>query len=269
MNAIKLAVIGKDVSQSSSPAMHTFIAKKLGYDVSYDNISVPPEEFASRAEEFFAGYYGFNVTIPFKLDIIPFLSSLEGDAAAFGAVNTVVSSTRKGYNTDGLGFMLMLENAGVQAAGKSVLILGAGGAGRSAAKKLKDAGASVTVFDKNAQSAQRVAAEFSVQAAEELACAPYDIIINATGVGMHKTVGVSPVGEDLISLCNTAIDLIYVPRKSRFLEIAEGLGKKIINGMPMLFYQAYYAECIYHGIQPHAAQAKQLFEEFGRSGADI
>ena len=104
----------------------------------------------------------------------------------------MVSSTRRGYNTDGLGFMLMLENAGVQAAGKSVLILGAGGAGRSAAKKLKDAGASVTVFDKNAQAAQRVATEFSVQAAEELTCAPYDIIINATGVGMHKTVGVSP-----------------------------------------------------------------------------
>ena len=88
------------------------------------------------------------------------------------------------------------------------------------------------------------------------------IIINATGVGMHRTVGISPVGEELISLCNTAIDLIYVPPKSKFLEIAESLGKKILNGMSMLFYQAYFAECIYLGLEPHDGRAKALFEEY-------
>ena len=78
MKKLKLAVIGKDVSQSSSPAMHTFIARRLGAEISYDNISVPVEEFTSRAPAFFENYDGFNVTIPFKLDIIPFLSGLEG-----------------------------------------------------------------------------------------------------------------------------------------------------------------------------------------------
>lgn len=136
MKKLKLAVIGKDVSKSSSPSMHTFIANKLGMEIEYANISIAPEEFSSRAESLFCEYDGFNVTIPFKLDIIPYLSSLEGDAKAFGAVNTVISATRKGYNTDGLGFMLMLENSGVEVAGKSVLLLGAGGAGRSAAKNL-------------------------------------------------------------------------------------------------------------------------------------
>ena len=262
MKKLRLAVIGKDVSKSSSPAMHSFIAKKLGADISYDNISVPPEEFSSRAEGFFKEYDGFNVTIPFKLEIIPFLDGLEGDAKAFGAVNTVVSATRKGYNTDGLGFMLMLQNSGVHTEGKTVLLLGAGGAGRSAAKKLKQAGADVTVYDKNVASATALAKEDGLRAIKSIEQMPYDIIINATGVGMHKTEGVSPVGEELISQCKTAVDLIYVPPKSAFLQIAERLGKKIVNGMSMLFYQAYFAECIYLGIQPESAAAASLFEEY-------
>ena len=263
MKKLKLAVIGKDVSKSSSPSMHTFIANKLGMEIEYANISIAPEEFSSRAEALFCEYDGFNVTIPFKLDIIPYRSSLEGDAKAFGAVNTVISATRKGYNTDGLGVMLMLENSGVEVAGKSVLLLGAGGAGRSAAKKLAEAGAEVFVYDRNTEAAKNVEREFaSVTAISEVKEVPYDIIINATGVGMHKTEGISPVGEGLISLCKTAVDLIYVPPKSKFLCLAEGLGKKIVNGMSMLFYQAYFAECIYHGIQPDKDTAKALFCEY-------
>ena len=262
MKKLKLAVVGKDVSQSSSPKMHTFIAQRLGAEIEYDKVSLAPEDFSAHAEELFKNYDGFNVTIPFKLDIIPYLKSLEGDAHTFGAVNTVLSATRAGYNTDGLGFMLMLKNAGIEPEGKSVLILGAGGAGRSAAKKLRDAGADVYVFDMRAQSAEELQREFGVTAVQKIENKPYDIIINATGVGMHKSVGISPVGEELISLCGRAIDLIYVPPKSKFLEIAESCGKQILNGMAMLFYQAYYAECIYLSLQPDDAKAKELFEEY-------
>lgn len=262
MKTLNLAVIGKDVSQSSSPAMHKFIASGMGRNITYENISVPPELFAERAEEFFKKYDGFNVTIPFKLDIIPFLSELEGDARIFGAVNTVISSTRKGYNTDGMGFSLMLRNSGVKLGGKNVLLLGAGGAGRSAAKEMKDGGANVSVYDRNAQAALKVAEEFGLDRLEEVTDKPYDIIVNATGVGMHKTVGISPVERSLIKLCDTAIDLIYVPLKSRFLEIAEEEGKKIVNGMPMLFYQAYYAECIYQDKQADDEEAAVLYKKF-------
>ena len=88
---------------------------------------------------------------------------------------------------------------------------------------------------------------------------PYDVIINATGVGMHKTEGISPVGEGLISLCKTAVDLIYVPPKSKFLCIDEALVKRIVNGMSMRFYQAYVDECIYNGIQLDKVTTKALF----------
>lgn len=264
---LKLAVVGKDVSQSSSPAMHSFIAERMGNALSYEAISLSEDRFEEQIESLLNSYDGLNVTIPYKLSVIPHLKKVVGDAQVFGAVNTVNALGKTGYNTDGSGFMLMLENEGVCVKGKRVLLLGAGGAGRSVAKKLADAGAAVFVYDKNAQGARAVAEEFpGVTALENLQPAPYEIMINATGVGMHKTVGVSPVGGELISLCQTAVDLIYVPEKSRFLEMAEGLGKQIINGSAMLFYQAYYAQCIYFNAQPSAAQAKQLFEEYRTKG---
>ncbi|MCD8040699.1 MAG: shikimate dehydrogenase [Clostridia bacterium] len=266
--AKKFAVIGKDVSQSTSPQIHSFIAKQMGNDISYGRVSVPQEQFEGCIDKLLAEYDGMNVTIPYKLSIIPHLAGVYDDAAVFGAVNTVDCASRKGYNTDGMGFMLMLKNNGVQVNGRTALLLGAGGAGRSVAKKLADGGAQVFVYDMMKDNAIALSREFGgVTALSEVPVKDFDIIINATGVGMHRSVGVSPVGEDFIRGCKTAVDLIYVPAKSRFLEIAEGLGKQIINGSAMLFYQAYYSECYYFGVQPDDGQAKQLFESYCKEGS--
>lgn len=259
----KLAVIGKDVSQSASPQIHLFIARQLGIDISYENISIPEEEFETRVGELFSAYDGFNVTIPYKLSVIPHLKCIEGDARVFGAVNTVVSRTRTGYNTDGYGFMQMLDAAGIDVADKKVLLLGAGGAGRSVAKKLADGGAQVEIFDRRIQNAVSVAEEFGgIFVLEDVKPRPVDIIINATGVGMHRTVGISPVGEEIIKHCSTAVDLIYVPAQSEFLRIAANLGKKTLNGAAMLFYQAYYSDCYYFGLTPDPVTAAKLFGKY-------
>ena len=263
MKEFKLAVIGKDVSKSGSPSMHGFIAKKLGYKVEYDRISIPEDQFAPHICRVFEQYDGFNVTIPFKLSIIKYLDKVVGDAKVFGAVKTVNVKDKTGYNTDGLGFTLMLKCGGVDVKGKKVLVIGAGGAGRSVAKKLSDCGAKVFVFDKIADSAHALEKEFKdIKALENLQNTPYYALINASGVGMHKTEGLSPVGEEIISLCEVAIDLIYEPEISKFLEMAESLGKKTLNGWPMLFYQAYYAACIFADMQPDETTAKKLFTEY-------
>ncbi len=271
---MKLAVIGKDVSKSLSPAMHTFILRRLGAECSYEAISIPPQEFSARAEALFSKYDAFNVTIPFKADIIPFLRELRGDAPAFGAVNTVLTGERAGYNTDGFGFLLMLENAGVAVAGRRVLVLGAGGAGRSCIKKLLDAGAQVFVYERDRQRLAAVCGEFAgAVALEEVVLAPFDVIINCTGIGMHNTVGqtpsvrtageaAAPVDERLLSLAGEVVDLIYEPKQSRFLELAAALNKPTVNGESMLFYQAYMADCIYLGKTPRADEAKRLFEAY-------
>jgi len=263
---MKFAVIGKDVSKSTSPQIHTFITNRLGIDIDYQSVSIPEDKFESEIEGLLNEYDGMNVTIPYKLSIIPHLKKVEGDAKAFGAVNTVVCKMRTGYNTDGLGFMQMLASNGIEVEGRSALLLGAGGAGRSVAKKLKDGGAFVEIYDKSAQNAQNVAREFGgITVLNEVTPHPVDIIINATGVGMHKTEGISPVGEDVIRQCKTAVDLIYVPPQSEFLRIAASLGKQTVNGSAMLFYQAYYSDCYYFGLTPSASLAKSLFEKFSKN----
>ena len=260
---LKLALIGKDVSKSDSAKMHRFTLQGMGLDCTYDLLSVPKEGFDGAARRLLAEYDAFNVTIPYKLDIIPYLSRTEGDAAVFGAVNTVVGGV--GYNTDGAGFMLMLENEGIDVRDARVLVLGAGGAGRSVVKKLADAGARVELFDLNRNSVRAVCEEFAgIVPLDEVRPAPYDLIVNVTGVGMHKTEGLSPVGADVLAQCARAVDLIYYPRQSEFLRIAASLGKPTCNGEGMLYYQAYYADCILLGKTPHAAEAKALFERYRR-----
>lgn len=270
---LKLAVLGKDVSKSDSPAIHNFILKHFGVDCSYEKVSIPPAEFSALAERMIAEYDAFNVTIPFKGEIIPFLSSLEGDARSFGAVNTVVCATRKGYNTDGYGFLLMLKNEGIELKGKSVLVLGAGGAGRSCIKKLCESGAEVYAFERDGERLKAVYEEFGgFTPLYQVPSKAFDIIINCTGVGMHNTVGQVPsvlyeTGEiapadALISQCNIAVDLIYVPAESEFLRLARINGKRTVNGAAMLFYQAYMADCIFLGREPDAEEARKLWIKF-------
>lgn len=270
---LRLALIGKDVSLSSSPEIHTFILNRFGVACTYDKISVPPEAFHERAKELLCRYDAFNVTIPFKREIVPYLNGLEGDASVFGAVNTVLSGSGLGYNTDGYGFLLMLENAGLKVKGKSALVLGAGGSGRSCIKKLTDAGAEVFATARTAERLKTVYEEIGgFTPLETVELRPFDLIVNCTGIGMHDTVGQAPsvrfreglvpVGRQLLSLCSWAVDLIYVPAQSEFLKIAAQLGKRTVNGEAMLFYQAYMADCIILERTPNAAQARAFWEEY-------
>lgn len=267
MKTFKAAVVGKDVSKSLSPAIHSFIAEKWGYPLEYTALSVPEERFESSIDGILKEFDGLNITIPYKLSVIPHLKKTSGDASAYGAVNTVKTRDGTGYNTDGAGFGLMLENSGFGCGGKRALVLGAGGAGRSVVRKLVCSGADVSLYDRNFGVSRNVASEFGATAVQNTDGAFY-AVINATGVGMHKTEGISPVGEDVLKNCEAAIDLIYVPEKSRFLEIAESLGKRTENGLAMLFYQAYFAECIFFDKTPDADEAKRYFEEF-KSGRHI
>ena len=160
---LKLALIGKDVSKSDSAKMHTFDLGKLGSGCTYELISLTKEDFDGCVKKLMAEYDAFNVTIPYKLDVIPYLKELKGDAKTFGAVNLVKDGT--GYNTDGEGFMLMLKNNEIEVSQKRVLVLGAGGAGRSVVKKLADAGAEVFVYDLKTENAEELRKSDRTQAA--------------------------------------------------------------------------------------------------------
>ncbi len=271
---LKLALIGRDVSASLSPKMHAFVLGKFGVKCGYTLVSVPPAEFPDKAKKLFTGFDAFNVTVPFKTQIVPLLKELKGEARLLGAVNTVLSRGRVGYNTDGAGFSLMLQGAGIELKGKTALVLGAGGAGRSCIRVLLEGGAEVFAYDRNEErlfAAYRLLGGMSPLT--EIPLAPYDLIVNCTGVGMHETVGktpvvalfggsAEPVGEQLLRRSGTAVDLIYEPKESEFLRRARELKKPTLSGEAMLFYQAYYADCIFTGRDPSPSEASALYRQY-------
>lgn len=265
-NICRLGLVGKDVSKSTSGKIHTFILSEWGVQCEYEKLSVSRAEFDGVMRKFLGDLDGFNVTIPYKRDVMEYLNETVGDALECGAVNTVVSATRKGYNTDGMGFMLMLSSAGIEVKDKKVLILGAGGAGRSCVVALKNAGAKVWAYRRNKAELDELCAQLGVNAATDPEAGGFDILINCTGVGMHDTEGKSPVSAKAFVGASVAVDLIYVPELSEFLRIAQELGLKICNGASMLFYQAYYADCLFLRREPSAREAQDLYKKYLTKG---
>lgn len=259
---LRLGLIGKDVSKSDSERIHRFITKEFGVELSYERFSVSADDFDIAMRRLMGDFDGFNVTIPYKRDVFEYLDEVVGDAFEFGAVNTVVTQTRSGYNTDGKGFMQMLLSAGIEVKNKKVLVLGAGGAGRSTAAVVKQAGADCYLYQRRREKLLEVCGELGVQAAEDVVNGGFDILINCTGVGMHDTEGVSPVPMSAFTGAEAAVDLIYTPAESEFLRLAKSAGLQTLNGAAMLFYQAYYADCLYLGRSENAAEAENLYKKY-------
>ena len=259
---LRLGLLGKYVSKSDSPRIHTFILQQFGVECEYEQISVTGEELDFAMRRLLGDFDGFNVTIPYKRDVMEYLDEIVGDALYFGAVNTVTSANRVGFNTDGVGFLWMIEEAGISPQGKKVLILGGGGSGRSTAMTLKKAAANVFMYRRNRHELEETCRELGITPADSGESGGYDILVNCTGVGMHDSVGCSPVSADAFKGASVAIDLIYRPAESEFLRLAKTQGLQTLNGAAMLFYQAYYADCLYLGIEPSKSQAIEFYKRF-------
>ena len=259
---IRLALVGKDVAKSVSGRIHTFLLNRFGYECAYELVSVAKEDFDSVMTYLLGDFDGFNVTIPYKRDVMAYLDEVSGDAFDCGSVNTVLTATRQGFNTDSVGFLLMVRLAGIEVKGKKILVLGGGGSGRSTAAALKTAGASVFVYQRRREKLEELCNELGVTPADDPETGGYDILVNCTGVGMHDSEGSSPVSARAFEGASCAIDLIYRPAVSEFLRLASEAGLSTLNGRAMLFYQAYYADCIYVGKAPDDAEAKELYEAF-------
>ena len=265
---LRLGFIGKDVTLSSSDKIHTFILNELGVACEYEKLSVPPSEFDLAVRRLLGDFDGFNVTIPYKRDIMEYLDEVKGDAFSFGSVNTVLSALRAGYNTDGMGFMMMLRQAGVDVSKKRVLVLGGGGSGRSTAAALKNAGAEVFMYRRKEAELQETCRELKITPAENndglrgVYSGSFYMLVNCTGVGMHDTVGVSPITEKAFDGVKWAVELIHTPKETEFMRLAKSRGANVLNGAAMLFYQAYYADCIYLGVSPNDNQAIELYKKY-------
>lgn len=237
-------VIGNPISHSKSPAIHTAFAFAVGLDISYNRQFCPDDfdSFKAVIEAFFhGGGVGANVTLPFKeiaFDICQKVGALSEYAKNARAVNTLAIKDGKlfGDNTDGRGLVADLVGCGVDLQGKTVAILGAGGATRGVILPLIQSGAVVSVFNRTPTKAQMLAQEFVAQgitinaySLDELT-GHFDIIINATSA---TTTGQTLNLGDV--LADVAYDMMY-GKPSAFL--AHFDSAKQIDGMGMLINQA-------------------------------
>lgn len=250
----KLCIIGDPVLHSRSPILQNAMLSALGLDYVYLCQRVSRGETAEwlRCAKF-AGYAGFNATMPHKEALVSLLDELDPLSAKCGAVNTV--SIREGraygFNTDGGGFLRALDELGVDPAGKRVLLLGSGGAARAVSAALCMAGAKVTVCNRTVEKAEALCkmypeamtpAGFST---EELGweAGQADILVNCTSLGMAGTESQFDDFSFLEALPQGAAvcDAIYAPAQTELLRRAAGLGHPTMNGMGMLLHQAVLA----------------------------
>ena len=211
----------------------------------------------------------FNLTMPHKVDIIPYLEEIDEDARLFGAVNTVKIREGKlyGYNTDARGFILSLNSCGADVKGKNIVILGAGGVVSTLALKFAVSGAKrIVILNRTPKKAADICARIEKLKEEGVIDTEAEllwnnsetstinkyigdchILINATPLGMSGVEGDYTDLSFIDGLPREALaaDLIYNPSKTRFLAYAEKKGNKIMNGLGMLIGQAILADEIY------------------------
>ena len=271
----KLCVIGDPVLHSKSPLIQNTMISALGLDYLYLCQPVPEGRAAEwLAAATLAGYAGFNATMPHKVDLVPLMDELDEDARLCGAVNTVCIRAGRayGYNTDGRGFLRSLADAGVDPAGKTVVLLGAGGAAKAVSLALSRRGAKrVHVCNRTVERAaalcahdpqgRMVPADFSPETLRRLA-GQAGLLVNCTSLGMG---GVAGEFSDLSFLdalpAECAVcDLIYHPAETAFLARASARGHQTLNGLGMLIHQAVFALEHFTGTQIDGAAMRRLVE---------
>lgn len=221
---MKCGLLGRKLGHSYSPQIHGELA-----DYSYELFEKEPEEL----EEFLKNgdFTGLNVTIPYKKDVIPYLSELSPTAARLGAVNTIVhrsDGSLIGHNTDYFGFQSMVRRSGVDPAGKKALVLGSGGASNTAVAVLQELGAQVVVISRKGEN-NYDNLHLHADAA---------LIVNATPVGMYPNVGVSPIDLGVFPHLEGVLDVVYNPARTQLLLDGERRGLVTMNGLWMLVAQA-------------------------------
>lgn len=255
----RFAVLGQSLPHTWSPYIHNSLFDAAGLDAVYLPVTVPPERLGSVTDVFRSCFSGFNVTIPYKEKILPFLDDVDEAARVCGAVNTVEIRNGRmiGHITDGLGMLRAIEEKGVETHQADVLILGGGGAARVAGYAFLSRGGRVTFAVRDTQKGDALAhalAKTQQDGLRRLSVRPladcaeaHDILINCTPVGMYPHVDACPVSADVMARCRAVFDAVYNPRETRLLALAKQNGLPTIEGLGMLFYQAVEAQKFWFG----------------------
>ena len=270
---MKLGVIGAKLGHTASPAIHDkfFRIMQMQSQHEYgvlemDRNNIEKELQRLRDE----GYTGANVTIPYKLDVMPFLTDISREARIIGAVNTIhfTEEGAFGYNTDYYGFGRSLDHAGIESAGKRCVVLGSGGGARAIIQYLADQDAAgITVVSRNPHTKTDFDAFAASLGADIISYAQFeqngsgDLLVNCTPVGMFPDVTGCPVSEGAIAKFPAVVDIVYNPKDTQILQIARRHGARVLNGMYMLVAQAIGSEEIWMGRDIASSVIEEIAKE--------
>lgn len=251
----KYAVIGHPIGHTMSPFIHDRLFKLSGIDAEYSVIDIPNKKLKTEYYSTLKQLDGYNITIPHKSAVIPFLDEIDEKARLYGSVNTVANKNgkAKGYTTDPDGFLKALSYARIPLENR-VVILGCGGVARTMAFEALLNGASVefAVRQKSMQKAENLINEIKTKlktpdvgfcTINELS-GDIDTLINATPVGMSPDIDNLPISEKQLGYCANVFDAIYNPLYTKLIRLAKSNGSNAEGGMSMLVWQAVVAH--YH-----------------------
>lgn len=228
---MEYGLIGEHLPHSFSPEIH----KRIG-NYKYEIKELRPEELGEFLEK--RDFKGINVTIPYKQTVIPYLDEIDSAAKAIGAVNTIVNRNGRlfGYNTDFGGLKALFGRAGIEVSGKKAIILGNGGTSRTANAVLKALGAQTVLKTSLTGTGETISNEEAV-----LKHSDAEILVNTTPVGMFPNLSGMAVDPADFPNLSGAIDVVYNPLKTDFIQKAESLGVPCGGGLYMLVMQAILA----------------------------
>lgn len=240
----KFALIGEKLGHSYSKIIHErYFELSDKIDNTYDLIEIPKDNLKEEFGKISKNYTGINVTIPYKLDVMEFLSWISPEAEKIGAVNTVLFTPEgaKGYNTDYFGFKNTLEVNGIEIEGKDVVIAGTGGASKAIVAVCDDLNAKSITFV--SIEPEPVPGYKTIRYDDEIRG---DVLINCTPVGMYPSTNATPIAN-LHPDFKAVVDVIYNPSVTTLMKQAQANGAKTVNGLYMLVSQAMYSEGIWNG----------------------
>ncbi|MDF2446906.1 MAG: aroE [Moraxellaceae bacterium] len=256
----RYCVFGNPVAHSKSPRIHATFARLAGQSLRYEARLADKDHFSDAVRQFFGeGGRGCNVTVPFKEEAWQLAESKSVRAEKAGAVNTLLldgAGRLHGDNTDGVGLVRDLtSNAGINLAGKRILVLGAGGAVRGVlGPLLAERPAELVVANRTVAKAAQLAALFSdegpVSAAafDALAGRSFDLVINGTSASLQGEL--PPLPTSIFSANALAYDMMYGAEPTVFLRWAQQQGAQVRDGLGMLVEQAAEAFRLWRGVQP-------------------
>jgi len=279
LKTVLVGLIGSGIQASRSPALHEHEGDAQGLRYLYrlidlDALGLEPAalpELLTAAQRM--GFTGLNITYPCKQAVIPLLDELSNEAAAIGAVNTVVlhGGKRIGHNTDALGFAEGFRRGLPDAARQRVVQMGAGGAGAAVAHALLSEGVEqLTLFEVDPARAHALVDNLSrhfgagrALVGEDLpaAMAQADGLVNTTPIGMTKLPG-TPVPPALLKASQWVAEIVYFPLETQLLRDARALGCRTLDGSVMAVFQAVKAFELFSGRQADADRMLRHFASF-------